>query len=88
MRLLILATAATLVLTGTAMAEDSAQTSVKGARHHHYRDANASVANASVAGDSAPADSLNAHDTYLKNLRDSGYNPSGDRDGAGNIRQY
>ena len=80
MRLLI---AATLALGATAMADESMQPGVKGAKHHHYREANASV-----AVDSAPADTLNAHDAYLKNLRDSGYNPSGDRDGAGNIRQY
>lgn len=74
MRLLILAAAATLVLTGTVSAKET--------KHHHYRDANASVAEGS-----APADTLSAHDTHILNLRDSGYNPAGDRDGAGNIRQ-
>jgi hypothetical protein len=91
MRLLVLATAATLVLTGTAMAQDSVQPSGKGAKHHHYREANASVArdtSASAAVDSAPADTLSAHDTRVKNLHDSGYNPASDRDAAGNIRQY
>jgi hypothetical protein len=83
MRLLILAAAATLAFAGTAMAQESVPTGVKGAKHHHYREANASVAE-----DTAPADTLNAHDAHLRNLRDSGYNPSGDRDGAGNIRQY
>lgn len=73
MRLLILAAAATLVTGGTAMA----------AQHHHHRAANASVAEVSAA----PADTLSAHDTYIKNLHDSGYNPAGDHDSAGNIRQ-
>jgi hypothetical protein len=74
MRLLILATAATLVLTGAVSAKE--------AKHHHYRDSNASVAEGA-----APADTLSAHDAHLMNLRDSGYNPAGDRDGAGNIKQ-
>jgi hypothetical protein len=74
MRLLILATAATLVLTGTVSAKET--------KHHHYRDANASVAEGA-----APADTLSAHDAHVLNLRDSGYNPAGDRDGVGNIRQ-
>jgi hypothetical protein len=55
MRLLILATASILVLTGTVMA------------------------------DSVPADTLNAHDSYMRNLRDSGYNPAGDRHANGNV---
>jgi hypothetical protein len=83
MRLLILAAAATLVLTGTAMADESVPTSVKGAKHHHYREANASVAEGSI-----PADTLSAHDAYVRNLHDSGYNPAGDRDASGNVRQY
>jgi hypothetical protein len=86
MRLLVLAAAATLALGATAMADDSMQPGVKGAKHHHYREANASVA--PVAEGAAPADTLSAHDARVRNLRDSGYNPSGDRDGAGNIRQY
>jgi hypothetical protein len=54
MRLVILAATVTLV-TGTAMADGSIQTSIK--RAHHYRDANASISE-----DSAPADILsNAH---------------------------
>jgi hypothetical protein len=81
MRLLILAAAATLAITGTAMADNSVGSNVKGARHHHYRDANASVPEGS-----APADVLSAHDSHLENLRDSGYNPSNDRDAAGNVR--
>ena len=74
MRLLILAAAATLVITGTAMA--------KGAHHHHhhYRDANASVAE-----DSAAADTLSAHKAHIKNLHDSGYNPANDFNSAGNV---
>ena len=80
MRLLILAAAATLVITGTAMADGSVGTNVKGA--HHYRDANASVAK-----DSAAADTLSAHDAYMQNLHDSGYNSHGDRDAFGNVRQ-
>ena len=52
MRLLILAAAATLVVTGTAMANNSAQ-----------------------------------HDLYMKNLRDSGYNPDRDRTGAGIMKK-
>jgi hypothetical protein len=82
MRLLILAAAATLVITGAAMADESVRTNVKGAQHHHYRDASASVAEGS-----APADTLSAHDTHIKNLHDSGYNPAGDLDAAGNIKQ-
>jgi hypothetical protein len=76
MRLLILAAAATLIITGTAVAKE-------GQHHHHHRDANASVAEGS-----SPADTLSAHDAHIKNLHDSGYNPAGDRDAAGNIRQY
>lgn len=83
MRLLALAAAATLALTATAMADDSMPASVKGAKHHHYREANASVPEGA-----APADTLSAHDARVRNLRDSGYNPASDRDGAGNIRQY
>jgi hypothetical protein len=82
MRLFIVAAAATLVLTGAATADESAQTNVKGARHHHTSDANAFVPEGS-----APADTLSAHDAHMKNLRDAGYNPAGDLDAAGNVRQ-
>jgi hypothetical protein len=75
MRLLILTAAATLLITGTAMADNARH------HHHHYRDANASVPDGSI-----PADTLSNHDAYIKNLRDSGYNPARDRDAAGNIR--
>jgi hypothetical protein len=82
MRVLILAAAATLVLTGAAMADDSVQNPVKGSHHHHhYRDANASVPT-----DAAPADVLSAHESHLKNLRDSGYNPASDFTSAGVIK--
>jgi hypothetical protein len=77
MRLLILAAAATLVITGTAMAKEGQH------HHHHHHDVNASVAEGS-----SPADILSAHDAHIKNLHDSGYNPAGDHDAAGNIRQY
>jgi hypothetical protein len=80
-RLLILAAAATLVITGTAMAEESVGTNAKGAhRHHHFRDANASVAEGA-----APMDTLSAHDLHMENLRDSGYNPASDLNAAGNV---
>jgi hypothetical protein len=81
MRLLILAAAATLVITGTAMADESVGTSVKGAHHHHYHDANASVAE-----DSAAADTVSAHGAHIKNLHDSGYNPASDFNSAGNVQ--
>jgi hypothetical protein len=83
MRLLILAAAATLLVTGTAMADESDGTS---ARHHHYREANASVPNAYVPDGSAPADTLSAHETHIKNLHDSGYNPASDFNAAGNVQ--
>jgi hypothetical protein len=79
MRLLILASAATLAIAGTAMARES----VRMHHHtHHHLDANASVPEGA-----APADVLGAHDAHIKNLHDSGYNPAGDHDAAGNIRQ-
>jgi hypothetical protein len=81
MRRLILAAAATLVITGSAMAGESVGTHVKGAHHHHhYRDANASV-----AGDSSAADALSAHQAHIKNLHDSGYNPASDFNSVGNV---
>jgi hypothetical protein len=90
MRLLILAAAATLVITGTAMADESVQSNVKGAPHHHSRDTNASAqyrdTNASIPGGSGPVDP-NAHAMRMKNLHDSGYNPAGDVDAKGNIKQ-
>lgn len=82
MRVLILAAAATFIVTGAAMADDSVQSPVKGSHHHHhYRDANASV-----PSDAAPADVLSAHESHLKNLRDSGYNPANDFTSAGVVK--
>jgi hypothetical protein len=82
-RLLILAAAATLVITGAAMADEPATNPKAVHHHHHNRDANASVAEGAV-----PADTLSAHEAYLKNLHDSGYNPAGDVDSVGNVKQY
>jgi len=82
MRLLILAAAATLVVTGGAMARESVRH--HHVTHHHYHYHNAS---APIAEGSAPADTLSAHDAYMKNLHDSGYNSHGDIDANGNIRQ-
>ena len=79
MRLLILAAAATLVVTGAAMARESVHHQVM---HHHSHNANAPIAEGS-----APADTLSAHDAYMKNLHDSGYNSHGDLDPNGNMRQ-
>ncbi len=77
MRLLILAAAASLALTSGAMASGS----VKHLKKVHYRDANASIAEGA-----APADTLGAHELYIMNLRDSGYDPARDHDAAGNMR--
>ena len=84
MRLLILAATATFLITGAAMADESDGTSAR--HHHHYRDANASVPNAYVPDGSAPADTLSAHEAHIKNLHDSGYNPAGDFNAAGNVQ--
>jgi hypothetical protein len=88
MRLLILAAAAMLVITGTAMAAQSDPTNIKGARHHNYRNANASIAKSSAPVSaapvsSAPTDTAGAHDMHMKNLRDSGHNPASDVDANG-----
>jgi hypothetical protein len=53
--------------------------SAAGTQHRHYRDANASIGKRS-----APADTP-AHEMYLQNLRDAGYNAAKDFDGAGNM---
>jgi len=68
----------------TANSENNARAEarVAGTRHRHYRDANASI-----AGGSAPANT-GAHRVYMKNLRDSGYNPAGDFNAAGNMKVY
>ena len=81
MRLLILAAAATLVVTGAAMARESAH------HHHHVMHHHSHNASAPIAEGSAPADTLSAHDAYMQNLHDSGYNAHGDRDAFGNVRQ-
>lgn len=80
MRLLILAAAATLVVTGAAMAREPVHH--HHAMHHHEHNASAPIPEGSV-----PADSLGAHDAYMKNLHDSGYNPHSDLDSYGNTRQ-
>ena len=59
-----------------------AEAGVAGTRQRHYRDANASIA----AG-SAPANT-GTRQVYIKNLRDSGYNPAGDFNAAGNMGVY
>ena len=81
MRLLILAAAATLVVTGGAMARESVR------HHHHVTHHHSHNASAPIAEGSAPADTLSAHDAYMQNLHDSGYNAHGDRDAFGNVRQ-
>jgi hypothetical protein len=78
MRLLILAAAATLVVSGAAMARESVRHHVT---HHHHN------ASAPITEGSAPADTLSAHDAYMHNLHDSGYNSHSDRDAYGNVRQ-
>jgi len=82
MRLLILAAAATLVVSGAAMARESAHH-----HHHHVMHHHSHNASAPIAEGSAPADTLSAHDAYMQNLHDSGYNAHGDRDAFGNVRQ-
>ena len=82
MRLLILAAAATLVVSGAAMARESAHH-----HHHHVMHHHSHNASAPIAEGSAPAYTLSAHDAYMQNLHDSGYNAHGDRDAFGNVRQ-
>jgi hypothetical protein len=79
MRLLILASAASLVFAGAAMARESVH-------HHHHHHSHHLDSNASAPEGAIPTDSLSAHEVYIENLRDSGYNPAGDHDAAGNIR--
>ncbi len=71
MRLLLITAAATLFVSGGAMA----------AQHHHHHHAAAPATEGT-----ASADSMSPHDAHLKNLHDSGYNPSKDFDAAGNVR--
>ena len=68
MRLLVLAAAATLFITGTANA----------AQQHHHHQHHHQAASAPVADGSVPADTLGAHDLYIRNLHDSGYSPAAD----------
>jgi hypothetical protein len=82
MRLLILTAAATLAITGTAMAAPVTPS----AAHHHHRHS-ATTPAAAVTEGAAPVDTLNAHDARMKNLHDSGYNPAGDFTPAGTIKQ-
>jgi hypothetical protein len=79
MRLLILAVAATIAVSGAAMAREPVHHNVT---HHHYHNASAPPAEGSM-----PADSLGNHDAHMKNLHDSGYNPHSDLDAFGNVRQ-
>jgi hypothetical protein len=53
-----------------------ADESVGGTQRRHYRDAHASIAEGV-----APSQRV-----YMKNLHDSGYSPSGDFNGAGNMK--
>jgi hypothetical protein len=79
MRLLILTAAAALVIAGGAMADESIPVHAR----HHYSDANASVPEGY-----APPEFISPHDheTYIENLRDSGYNPANDFTAAGNLK--
>ena len=70
MRFILLAASATLVLTGTAMAAQQ-----KHHQHHHHQ---AQPAEAPAADGATPADTMSAHDLYIRNLHDSGYNPATD----------
>ena len=80
MRILVLAAAATLALTGAAMARESVH------HHHHAMHHQYQNTTAPVAEGASPADSLSAHDAYVKNLHDSGYNPHSDYDANGIIK--
>jgi hypothetical protein len=72
MRLLILAASATLVLSGTAMAAQQQHA------HHHHHSSATSATNTPAPDGAVPADTLSAHDLYIRNLHDSGYNPAAD----------
>jgi hypothetical protein len=80
MRLLVLASAASLIVSGAAMASQSVRTHHI-SHHHFHHDTDAPAADGVF-----PADVLGTHETYIENLRDSGYNPHSDFDAAGNIR--
>lgn len=81
MRLLVLAAAATLAVSGAAVARESVHHHHH-AMHHQFRNASAPPAEGSI-----PADGLGNHETHMKNLHDSGYNPHSDLDAYGNTRQ-
>ena len=84
MRLLLLTAAASFALTGAVV---SAPAEAKTVHHHHYREANASAPMAApVDPAAAPADIMSAHESHMKNLRDSGYDPKGDLTAAGNLK--
>ena len=84
MRLVLLAAAASFVLTGPVV---SAPAQAKTTHHHHYREANASAPAAAPADPgAAPADTMSAHDSHMMNLRESGYNPKDDLTSAGNVK--
>jgi hypothetical protein len=83
MRVVILAAAASLAFAGAAMARESVYHHHHHAMHHY----NNAAAAAPVAEGAAPADNLGNHEQYMRNLHDSGYNPHGDLDAYGNMRQ-
>jgi outer membrane lipoprotein-sorting protein len=64
---------ATIAVSGSAMA----------AHHHHHAEHPAA---APMADGAAPADTMSAHEAHVRNLHDSGYNPSSDFDSFGNVR--
>ena len=70
----------------TANSENKAYNARAGAKvagTRHYRDANASI-DRGVCPRPVPR----SQRVYLKNLRNSGYNPAGDVDAAGNMKVY
>lgn len=81
MRLLILASAATLFVTGAAMARDPVRTHHVTHHYHHHVDTSAPAAEGAF-----PADVLSAHAAHIENLRESGYNPASDFDAVGNLK--
>ena len=81
MRVVILAAAASLAFSGAAMAREYVH------HHHHTMHHHYNNATAPLAEGAAPGDNLSNHDQYMRNLHDSGYNPHGDLDAYGNIRQ-
>ena len=82
MRVVILAAAASLAFSGAAMAREYVHHHHH-TMHHHYNNA----ATTPAPDGAAPADSLGNHEQYMRNLHDSGYNPHGDLDAYGNMRQ-